>query len=67
MRRDVALDEDRRALGIEPGREQHRPEVERRLVQLLGSNGVVIECRSTMQKNASPCSCVAAYWRKPPL
>ena len=26
----------------------------------------VIECRSTMQKKASPSSCVAAYWRKPP-
>ena len=32
-----------------------------------GSKGVVMECRSTMQKNASPRSCVAAYWRKPPL
>jgi hypothetical protein len=28
-----------------------------------GSIGVVIECRSTMQKNASPSSCVAAYCR----
>ena len=33
--RDVALGEDRRAVGVEPGREQHRSEVERRLVQLL--------------------------------
>src|SRR6266542_169040 len=32
-----------------------------------GSCGTVIACRSTMQKKASPCSCVAAYWRKPPL
>ena len=28
-----------------------------------GWNDVVIECRSTMQKNASPCSCVATYCR----
>jgi hypothetical protein len=26
-----------------------------------GSNSTVIECRSTMQKNASAISCVAAY------
>src|SRR6266511_3302058 len=32
-----------------------------------GSYGTVIECRSTTQMNASPCSWVAAYWRKPPL
>ena len=37
-----------------------------------GSNGVVIECRSTTQKNASPpaasaSSCVWRYCRKPPL
>src|SRR6058998_3908385 len=32
-----------------------------------GSYSAVTECRSTMQKNASPCSWVAAYWRKPPI
>ena len=36
VRRDVALDEDGRAIGIEPGREQHRREVERRGAQLVG-------------------------------
>ena len=47
-----------------------RSSVERR--RFSGSYVTVIECRSTMQKNASPpdasaSSCVAAYWRKPPL
>ena len=32
---DVALDEDGRAVGVEPGREQQRREVERRLAQLV--------------------------------
>ena len=32
-----------------------------------GREATVIECRSTMQKNASPASCVSTYWRKPPL
>ena len=32
-----------------------------------GSYSTLIECRSTMQKNPSPRSCVAAYWRKPPI
>jgi hypothetical protein len=32
-----------------------------------GSYSTVIECRSTMQKKPSPSSCVATYWRKPPL
>ena len=27
----------------------------------FGSYSTVIACRSTMQKNASPCSCVSAY------
>src|SRR5262245_17749492 len=34
VRRDVALREDRRALGVEPGGEQHRVEVERALAQV---------------------------------
>ena len=42
-----------------------RSSVERRSAS--GSYSTVIECRSTMQKKASPCSCVATYWRKPPL
>ena len=55
-----------------PGRGPSRRAIaatdERRLVAVRsGSNGVVIECRSTTQKNASPCSWVATYWRKPPL
>ena len=32
-----------------------------------GSYSTLIECRSTMQKKPSPRSCVAAYWRKPPI
>ena len=35
VRRDVALAEDRRPLRVEPGREEHRGEVERRVAQLL--------------------------------
>ena len=32
-----------------------------------GSYSTEIECRSTMQKKASPASWVWTYWRKPPL
>ena len=55
VRGHVALAEDRRALRVEPGREQHRREVEGRArAASAGSYSTVIECRSTMQKNASP-------------
>src|SRR5436305_954179 len=36
MRLDVALDEHRRAVGVEPGRKEHRGAGERRLAELLG-------------------------------
>ena len=68
VRRHVALAEDRRALGVEARGEEHRGEVEGRACAAPpGRSRRVIECRSTMQKNASPTSWVWTYWRKPPL
>jgi len=53
--------------GSRPVAKSHAPTERVDSVSTSGSKGVVIECMSTTQKKASPCSCVATYWRKPPL
>ena len=65
MRGHVALDEDVERFASRPVAKSIAARSSVALRSSAGSYSTVIECRSTMQKNASPCSCVAAYWRKP--
>ena len=67
VRRDVALREDGRAIGIEPGREQHREEVEGAVVEIarVVLDGDRVQVDDAEERLAE--LLVWAYWRKPPM